>query len=376
VDQKIAISIIDILHLIVYNNFIMKLDLFDYKLPQNLIANEPASPRDSSRLLIFNKKENKIIHDEYINLDKYLTPNDVLVFNNSKVFPARLIGKKETGGRVEILLLKQISTTPNQWEALIGTKKPKDGLKLMFSAGLTATIWNSSPDKTWFVEFNFKANKFNTILDKIGQVPLPPYIEAKSAQSKIKKQYQTVYANKTGSAAAPTAGLHFTNRLLKKIQNKGIQTEYVTLHVGLGTFNPVETNNIEDYKIHSEFVSIDKKTIQRLQKAKEHGKRIIAVGTTSVRVLETVFTNSHQIASSSFQSSSQNGCECNTNIFIYPGYKFKFIDAMITNFHLPKSSLIMLVSAFIGRKKTLDLYKLAIKLKYRFFSFGDGMFLS
>lgn len=343
----------------------MKLSQFDYNLPENLIAQKPASPRDSSKLLVYNKKSNQIIHDKYLNLDKYLTPNDVLVLNDSKVFPARIIGRKESGGRAELLLLEQ--KKDNEWEVIIGCKRPKIGLKLLFKQGLEAEVIKSLEEKTWLVQFNFTDTKFFAILDKIGQIPLPPYIESKVKSGKLKDQYQTVYAKETGSAAAPTAGLHFTNRLIKKIKSKGVQMEFITLHVGLGTFNPVNTENIEDYKIHKEWVTVSKKTLNNLQKAKVAGKRIISVGTTSTRTLEAIFSK---------KDKWQSDFSDYVDIYIYPGYNFKFIDAMITNFHLPKSSLIMLVSALIGRKKTIDLYKLAIKLKYRFFSFGDGMFLT
>jgi S-adenosylmethionine:tRNA ribosyltransferase-isomerase len=348
----------------------MKLELFDYKLPKALIAQKPAVPRDSSKLLVYSKSTDKIVHDRYCNLDKYLTKNDVLVFNDSKVFPARLIGKKETGGKAEILLLEQVAG--GKWEVLIGTKRPRIGLKLQFKKGLEATVVKVQKEKTWLVEFNCMGSRFFDILDCIGEVPLPPYIgkdEIKGLKSKvkIKRAYQTVYAKERGSAAAPTAGLHFTNRLIGKIKKKGVQIEYVTLHVGLGTFNPVNTENIEDYKIHSELVSVNKSTLQSLQKAKKEGKRIISVGTTSTRTLEAIFSKKKEW---------KDGFSDYVDIYIYPGYEFKFIDGMITNFHLPKSSLIMLVSALIGRKKTLDIYNLAIKLKYRFFSFGDGMMLT
>jgi len=307
-----------------------------------------------------------------------------MVFNNSKVFPARLLGNKETGGKAEALLLRKLKS--GQWEALLGTRHPKVGLKLSFNKGLTAKVIGTPTAKTWLLQFNFSGPAFYEILDKIGQVPTPPYIDVKNqlfhshslakSDKKIRNQYQTIYAKKLGSAAAPTAGLHFTNRLLKKIRDRGVQTEFVTLHVGLGTFDPVNTENIEEYKIHQEWVSVDKQTIKRLIKAKQVGKRIIAVGTTSVRTLETLFSTSPICDIRDSRQSHINSCHSYyTDIFIHPGYKFKFINAIITNFHLPKSSLIMLVSAFIGRKKTLELYNKCIKLKYRFFSFGDAMFL-
>jgi len=340
----------------------MKLSLFDYNLPKELIAQKPRAKRDSSRLLVYSPTNKRLIHDYFHNLPKYFTMNDLLVFNNSKVFPARLLGQKETGGKCEVLLLKNIKGST--WEVLLGINRPKIGLNLLFSEGLKAKILNTCSDKTWLIEFNFKASKCQTIFDKIGQVPLPPYIHSNTSEKNLKQQYQTVYAKPIGSAAAPTAGLHFTKELIGQIKKMGCAIEFVTLHVGLGTFDPVKTDNIEDYKIHSEWISISQKTINNIIQAKKDGKRIIAVGTTSVRVLETIFDKK---ITKSFSG--------NINTFIYPGYKFKIVDAIITNFHLPKSSLLMLVSAFIGRKNVMKIYQTAIKLKYRFFSFGDAMFL-
>jgi len=360
----------------------MKLSLFNYNLPKALIAQTPASPRDTSRLLVYDKKTDKVVHDRFYNLPKYLKPTDVLVFNNSKVFPARLLGHKETGGKAEALLLKELKA--GEWEVLLGTGRPKVGLKLRFTRGLEAEVVNQFPHKTWLLKFNFKGPDFYAILNKIGQVPLPPYIEAmKHRNIEAKAQYQTIYAKHLGSAAAPTAGLHFTKQLFAKIKKLGCQTEFVTLHVGLGTFDPVKTERIEDYQIHEEWVSVDRRTIQRLVEAKRAGKRIIAVGTTSVRTLETFFSQKEFQKYPDKDTAMLRSMEAekiadfsgNTHIFIYPGYKFKFVAAMITNFHLPKSSLIMLVSAFIGRTNTLAIYKKAIRLKYRFFSFGDAMLL-
>lgn len=343
----------------------MKLALFNYQLPSELIAQKPATPRDHSRLLIYSRKSKSIKHDTFFNLPKYLTANDVLVFNNSKVFPARLIGQKETGGRAEVLLLKEQTT--GRWEVLLGMNRPKQGQKLRFARGLEAKIVSECNEKTWLLDFNFRGAKFHAILDTIGQIPIPPYINSKSPQNLLKKQYQTIYAKPLGSAAAPTAGLHFTKKLMQQIKKTGCQIEYVTLHVGLGTFDPIKTDRIEDYQIHSENISIDEKTLRNLRNAKKAKKRIIAVGTTATRTLESVFGNEKHIEKTNISE--------DTNIFIYPGYKFKFVDAMITNFHLPKSSLLMLVAAFIGRTSMMKLYKLAIKKKYRFFSFGDAMFL-
>jgi S-adenosylmethionine:tRNA ribosyltransferase-isomerase len=341
----------------------MKLSLFDYKLPPELIAQTPATPRDHSRLLVYNKKTKKITHDYFYNLPKYLKPTDILVFNNSKVLPARLFGQKETGGKAEILLLKEIN---DSWEVLIGTKHPKPGTKLLFEKNLIATVTEKTAGKSWIVKFNQNKAQLKKTLTQIGKLPLPPYIHSDSSEQTLMKQYQTVYAKKIGSAAAPTAGLHFSKKLLTQIKKLGCKIEFITLHVGLGTFNTVNTENIEDYQIHHEMVKIDQPTIKRLLKAKESNSRIIAVGTTSVRTLEAVL---------GAQNHPQKAFAGEVGIFIYPGYKFRFVDAMVTNFHLPKSSLLMLVSTFIGRTTAINLYKLAIKLKYRFFSFGDGMFL-
>jgi len=307
----------------------MKLFLFDYKLPKALIAQTPAVPRDTSRLLVYDRKTKKVVHDRFYNLPKYLKPTDVLVFNNSKVFPARLLGHKDTGGRAEALLLKELKA--GEWEVLLGTGRPKVGLKLRFERGLTAEVINQFPHKTWLLKFNFAGPAFYAILNKIGQVPLPPYIEAmKHRNIEAKAQYQTIYAKNLGSAAAPTAGLHFTKQLFAKIKKLGCQTEFVTLHVGLGTFDPVKTERIEDYQIHEEWVSVDKRTMQRLVEAKRAGKRIIAVGTTSVRTLESVFNDNgafmlHSMEVLEGDKQVINFCTC---IFIYPGYKFKMTDCL------------------------------------------------
>jgi len=342
----------------------MKRSLFDYKLPAKRIANEPAKPRDSAKLLVYNRTTNQVLHDTFLHLDKYLKAGDVLIFNNTKVFPARLLGFKESGGKAEILLLKDLSA--GNWEVLIGARNPKPGLKMLFAGNLIATVLKPTDGKSWIVNFNLQGKQFDQLLLKIGEMPLPPYIHSTAKQSELQEQYQTIYAKHQGSAAAPTAGLHFTRRLMSKLARHGVQMEYVTLHVGLGTFEPVNTENIENYHIHKEWIKMDKATQNRLLKAKNEGRRLIAVGTTSVRVLESLWQ----------EEKAKKDLIKETEIFIYPGYKFKAIDGMITNFHLPKSSLIMLVCAFVGREKTLKLYQLAIKLKYKFFSFGDGMFLS
>lgn len=340
----------------------MKTGLFDYFLPKKLIAQKPASPRDHCRLLVYKRKQKKIIHDKFYNIINYLRPGDVLVLNNTKVMPARLIGHKETGGKAEVLLLKK---QRGFCEALLNINRSKIGLKLRFKQGLKADVIKQISDKIWQIKFNFNGAKFNAILDKIGQAPVPPYI--KQGGEAQKRQYQTVFAKYLGSIAAPTAGLHFTKKLIKKLRRKNIQIEYITLHVGLGTFEPVKTENIENFKIHSERASIDTKTLRRLKRAKDNGRRIICVGTTAVRALESA------AAAGSFDSNKK--FDADIDLFIYPRYKFRAADGLITNFHLPKSSLIMLVSSLIGRKKTLAIYEQAIKKKYRFYSFGDAMLI-
>lgn len=352
----------------------MKTNLFDYYLPAERIAQYPNRPRDHSRLLVVDKKTQKIKHDYFFNLPDYLKPGDVLVFNNTKVFPARLIGRKQTGGKMEVFLLKNLKN--KAWEVLIGGKVRRPGLIISFSRGLRCEVVKNCGDGIWQVRFNKSAKEVMAIAAKIGLTPTPPYIKKKASLV----DYQTVFAAKTGSVAAPTAGFHFTKRLLKKLKSRGVQLEYITLHVGFGTFQPVKVDDIKKHKMHEEYAEVDKATLSRLVKAKKEKRRIIAVGTTSVRALEAVFSMHKKPAS--FKGW--------LNIFIYPGYRFKFIEAMITNFHLPKSTLLMLVSAFLGypgsagtatcaRKGTktlLNIYEQAIKKKYRFYSFGDGMFIS
>ncbi|MFA7663088.1 MAG: tRNA preQ1(34) S-adenosylmethionine ribosyltransferase-isomerase QueA [Patescibacteria group bacterium] len=342
----------------------MQLSEFDYNLPPELIAQKPMSPRDHSRLLVLSKKSGEIEHHNFFELDQFLNKGDVLVFNNSKVFPARFFGtKKITGGKIEILLLNQINQ--NSWEAVVGGKGKKENLEIIIlnqdkPTELEVKLIKKTEGMSWRVEFNFSGKELEKQIDKYGITPLPPYIKAEADA----KKYQTVYAKHRGSAAAPTAGLHFTERLLKKLKTKGVQIEFVTLHVGLGTFEPVREEKIEDHQIHSEFAVIDPKTAERLNKAIKNKQRIIAVGTTSVRTLEASF------AKGKIQPISDW-----VKIFIYPGYKFKVVGAMITNFHLPKSTLLMLISAFAGKDKIDQAYAEAIREKYRFFSFGDGMMI-
>ena len=341
----------------------MKLSDFDFELPIELIAQEPAEPRDSARLLVLDSSSGQIKHDRFSNLTDYLETGDVLVLNNSKVIPARLFGKKESGGEVEIFLNHQISE--NIWQVL--GRKLKVGQKISFDDSKLMAKVVEKKDDTYSVEFNFSGNDFIAEIQKIGHTPLPPYIQ-RSDNKKDKQEYQTVYAKDNGSVAAPTAGLHFTNNLLDKIQQKNVELLEVTLHVGLGTFSPVKTDNIEDHQIHSEYYSVEKSILKKIIEAKKNGRRIIAVGTTTTRVLEHIFQKPDLITAESNISGW-------TNIFIYPGYKFKCVDGLITNFHLPKSSLLMLVSALAGKEKIDRAYKEAIAEQYRFFSYGDGMFI-
>lgn len=342
----------------------MRLKEFDYELPKELIAQKAKKPRDHSRLLVLDKKSGNIQHKHFYDLPDFLEKGDVLVLNDSKVFPARLKGmKKDTGGKAEVFLLRNIKG--NEWQCLIGGKI-KECQKISFEKKLEAVVLKNNSDGTWEVGFNMKGKKFMDVIEKIGEMPLPPYIKVKSKveSRKSKVDYQTVYADdkKIGSVAAPTAGLHFTPALIKKLKAKGIKFEYVTLHVGLGTFASVKTENIKEHKMHSEWIEIKKKTLHNILKAKRNGHRIITVGTTSTRTIETAFGRG-----------MQSGW---TDIFIYPGYKFKIVDAIITNFHLPKSTLLMLVSAFAGKTKIKKAYREAIARKYRFFSYGDAMLIN
>lgn len=337
---------------------------FDYNLPTELIAQKPANPRDAARLLIVDKKIKKLEHRKFSDIVNYLEKGDILVVNDSKVFPARLFGhKKNTGGAVEVFLHKKI--TDNTWECLLGGRVSV-GLIIELAPHFEAVVQENNQNGTWQVEFNKTGAAFFSAVSRIGHLPLPPYIKRLKDQKEDKRNYQTVYAadNKIGSVAAPTAGLHFTPRLLKKIKEKGVVIEKVTLHVGLGTFSPVKTENILNHKMHSELAEIDFSTAKRLKTAKERGRRIIAVGTTSARTLE-----------SWGKAGFPNKYSDWTDIFIYPGYKFTAVSALITNFHLPKSTLLMLVSALAGKKLMERAYSEAVNDKYRFFSYGDAMFI-
>lgn len=340
----------------------MKTDDFDYELPEELIAQTPLEKRDSSRLLILDKKTGDIEHKHFSDIIDYLEKDDILVLNNTKVLPARLIGEKEeTKAVIEILLLKNIKN--DIWECLVKpARRIKVGTIVSFGDGLLkAKCIKELDEGIRHFELIYDGILYE-ILDKLGTMPLPPYIHEKLADQ---SRYQTVYAKEIGSAAAPTAGLHFTEELLKKIKDKGITICYVTLHVGLGTFRPVNVENVNEHKMHSEYYEMSRDVAKILNDAKKNNKRIISVGTTSTRVLETVVSKYNEFKE----------CSGFTDIFIYPGYKFRAINALITNFHLPKSTLVMLVSALAGKDNILNAYKIAVKEKYRFFSFGDAMFI-
>ena len=335
---------------------------FYFDLPEELIAQDPLEDRSSSRLLILDKETGETTHHIFKEVINYLNPGDCLVLNNTKVIPARLIGHKEdTGAAIEVLLLKRKEN--DIWETLVKPgKKCKPGTKIVFGEGLLhATVLETVEDGNRLIRFSYEGI-FEEILDRLGEMPLPPYITHKL---KDKNRYQTVYARYEGSAAAPTAGLHFTKELLQQIEEKGIDIAYVTLHVGLGTFRPVKVDNILEHHMHSEFYQVTREAADKINKAKKEGHRVICVGTTSCRTVESAADENGMV---------KEGCD-NTEIFIYPGYKFKVLDALITNFHLPESTLVMLVSALAGREHILNAYEEAIREKYRFFSFGDAMLI-
>ncbi len=340
---------------------ILKTSDFYYDLPERLIAQTPASPRDSARMLVYDKKNDKTEHKIFRDILNYLSPNDVLVLNNTRVVPARLFASKVTGAKIEVFLLKRLNLT--DYEALLKpARKAPVGTKLIFSENLYCeVVENQEEIGGRIVRFFVQNGTLEEELDRIGEVPLPPYIHEKLEDD---EEYQTIYSKIKGSSAAPTAGLHFTEKLMQKIRDKGVQIEEVTLQVGLGTFRPVSEENALDHKMHSEEIVVSSEVAARLNQAKKAGKRIVAVGTTTVRTLEAAADKPGHIMP----------CQKETNIFIYPGVKLKFVDALITNFHLPESTLLMLVSAFIGRDKALELYGEAVKKEYRFFSFGDCCF--
>lgn len=334
---------------------------FDYNLPEELIAQTPLEKRSDSRLLILDKKTGEIEHKHFYNIVEYLDSNDVLVLNNTKVMPSRIYGNKvDTNASIELLLLKEVRK--NVYESLVKpARRIKVGTEIDFNGMMKGKVVGKFDDGICHIEF-FYEGIFLEILEKLGEMPLPPYIHEKLKDG---SRYQTVYAKEVGSAASPTAGLHFTEEIFEQLRKKGVEILYVTLHVGLGTFRPMTTEKIEDHVMHSEFFKMDEYTAERLNLAKANGKRIVSVGTTSTRTLEAIMTKYGK-----FVPTYED-----TNIFIYPGYEFKAIDALITNFHLPKSTLIMLVSAFSSREMIMKAYNEAIDRCYRFFSFGDAMFI-
>ncbi|WP_108669470.1 tRNA preQ1(34) S-adenosylmethionine ribosyltransferase-isomerase QueA [Peribacillus acanthi] len=341
----------------------MKVDLFDFHLPEELIAQTPLLQREESRLMVLDKKTGETKHDIFKNIKEYIRPGDCLVLNDTRVLPARLFGiKEDTGAKVELLLLKQVEG--DTWEALVKpAKRVKVGTVLSFGDGkLTATCEEELDHGGRIISFKYEGIFYET-LDELGHMPLPPYIKE---QLEEKDRYQTVFARERGSAAAPTAGLHFTESLLEQIKDMGVHIAFITLHVGLGTFRPVSVDDINEHDMHAEFYQMTEGTAHLLNEVRRNGGRIITVGTTSTRTLETI------AARNDGQFVAENGW---TSIFIYPGYEFKGIDAMITNFHLPKSTLIMLISALAGRENVLRAYEEAVKEKYRFFSFGDAMLI-
>lgn len=340
----------------------MKTADFDYELPQELIAQDPLEQRDSSRLLILDKKTGERTHRIFHDIIDYLHEGDCLVINNTKVIPARLIGEREgTGGKVEVLLLKR--KTDNVWETLVKPgKKARPGMRLSFGGGLLhAEVQEVVDEGNRLIRFEYEGI-FEEILDQLGQMPLPPYI---THQLKDKNRYQTVYAKYEGSAAAPTAGLHFTEELLQKIQEKGVKIARVTLHVGLGTFRPVKVDDVTQHHMHTEFYHVSQEAADIINETKKQGGRVICVGTTSCRTVESAADGQGVVQAT----------EGDTDIFIYPGYQFKVLDCLITNFHLPESTLLMLVSALAGKENIMAAYKEAVEMKYRFFSFGDAMFI-
>lgn len=341
----------------------MQIDLFDYHLPKNLIAQLPSEPRDHSRLLLLDKKAGAVEDQHFYDLLDLLDQNDVLVLNETKVMPARLNGQKKTGGKVEVFLIKKIDD--RFWECLVGGHGLKINDQIYFDLNLIGAITEDINGKLKKIKFNQTGDNFIKIVEQIGATPLPPYIKTADT-AEIKEKYQTVFAKNKGSVAAPTAGLHFTEELLNKIKAKGTQVFTLTLHVGLGTFAPVVVEDITQHQIHSEWASISQEVAEKLNQLKKQKKNIIAVGTTAARTLEAFST----------EDSLLEAGEKWVDIYIYPGYQYRFVDSLITNFHLPKSSLLFMVSALVGRENLLEAYRYAVKNKYRFFSFGDAMFIS
>lgn len=348
----------------------MKITDFDYHLPEELIAQKPADRRDGSRLLVVHRDDHTVEHKHFYDIIDYLNPGDCLVLNNSKVLPARMYGEKEgTGAKIEFLLIKRIEG--DTWETMVRPgKRLKPGDSVMFceSPLFRAVVKDYGPDGTRIVEFEYEGI-FMERLEEIGSMPLPPYIE-RASEDTDKDRYQTVYCQEEGSVAAPTAGLHFTDDLLKKAQEKGVELAYVTLHVGIGTFRPVKCENIEEHSMHFEEYYVSEESAEIINRAKREGRRVISVGTTSTRTVESAAVFDEEAGCYQLKTGSGS-----TGIFIYPGYEFKIIDSLITNFHLPKSTLLMLISALYDREKILAVYDEAVREKYRFFSYGDAMFI-
>lgn len=350
----------------------MLLSEYDYDLPEELIAQMPADKRDNSRMMVLNRKDRTISHKHFYNIVDFIDKNTLLVMNNTKVLPARLIGHKDTGAKIEVFLLKQAEQRLRLWDVLIKPSKrikPETIIKISDELSVRA-IKRLEENGEWLVELIYDDDNVLEVLHRNGNIPLPPYIERKMANDDLKKldfeRYQTVYAKDEGSVAAPTAGLHFTQEILQNLQDKGVEIAYVTLNVGLGTFRPVQCENVLEHKMHSETFEISEKAAEQINRAKKEGKKIIAVGTTTVRTLETAFQKFGCI----------KPCQDHSELFIYPPYEFKVIDNLITNFHLPKSTLLMLVSALAGKDFIFEAYKEAIENKYRFFSYGDCMFIN
>lgn len=348
---------------------LMHINDFDYHLPPELIAQFPSPQRDTSRLLVLYRENGKIEHALFSNIDTYFEPGDMLVVNDTKVRPARILGHKETGGKVELLLLQSLNSLEypqgkNLWEVLINCgKNPRIGSWLFFGPDLKAKVVKQKEEGLWDIQLIYEGN-LDEIIEETGKTPLPPYIKRENFEqdSLDRNNYQTIFARNVGSAAAPTAGLHFTDRLIKRIQQKGVEILTITLHVGLGTFQPVRVKNIEEHLMHHEYYEVTPETAQKITRAIEKNKRIIACGTTSVRVIETLRDKTKPLRGF-------------TNLFIYPGYAFKTIKGLITNFHLPRSTLLMLVTAFAGKELILRAYQEAIENKYRFYSYGDAMLI-
>lgn len=350
----------------------MLLSEYDYNLPEELIAQMPADKRENSKMMVLNRKDRTIFHKHFYDITNLLDENTLLVMNNTKVLPARLIGYKDTGAKIEVFLLKQAEQGLRLWDVLIKPSKrvkPDTIIKISDELSVKA-LKRLEENGEWLVELIFDGNNVLDVLHRNGQIPLPPYIERKIQNDDLRKldfeRYQTVYAKDEGSVAAPTAGLHFTNEILRKLQDKGVELAYVTLNVGLGTFRPVQCENVENHKMHSETFEISEKAAEQINKAQKEGKQIVAVGTTTVRTLETAYQKYGCI----------KACHDHSELFIYPPYEFKVIDKLITNFHLPKSTLLMLVSALAGKDFIFEAYQKAIENKYRFFSYGDCMFIN